>query len=317
NANEQLSIEGKLFGTTGDMLIMDNEATYGVLFNKKLAGDYGFEDFYSMVRDGTWTIDYMTECAKIAAKDLDGDGVMGEKDQWGCIGEPFNTYAYMVGCGVQACKKDKDDSPVFTVNGERFHDSFVKAIELNRDDKVTMFSDNFKAADVFADVIDPTFSEGRALFNVAGLVRVTVFRSMETDFGILPMPKLDKDQKEYYSILTIYNAGSISIPTTADAERSGAVIEALSAESYYTLTPAYYDTVLKTKAARDEASSEMLDIIFANRIFDVAIMYDWGGIISAIYNLKNEDKLTSTVDSKLKSAQKELEKTITAYKELE
>ena len=51
NANEQLSIEGKLFGTTGDMLIMDNEATYGVLFNKKLAGDYGFEDFYSMVRD--------------------------------------------------------------------------------------------------------------------------------------------------------------------------------------------------------------------------------------------------------------------------
>ena len=75
--------------------------------------------------------------------------------------------------------------------------------------------------------------------------------------------------------------------------------------------------MLKTKAARDEASSEMLDIIFANRIFDVAIMYDWGGIISAIYNLKNEDKLTSTVDSKLKSAQKELEKTITAYKELE
>ena len=93
NANEQLSIEGKLFGTTGDMLIMDNEATYGVLFNKKLAGDYGFEDFYSMVKDGTWTIDYMTECARIAAKDLDGDGVMSEKDQWGCIGEPFNTYA--------------------------------------------------------------------------------------------------------------------------------------------------------------------------------------------------------------------------------
>ncbi len=317
NANAQTSLDGKLFATVGEMLIMDNEATYGVLFNKKLAEDYGFENFYEKVKDGTWTIDYMTECARIAAKDLDGDGVMSEKDQWGCIGEPFNTYAYMVGCGVQACEKDKDDSPVFTVNGERFHDSFVKAIGLNRDDKVTMFSDNFKAADVFADVIDPAFSEGRVLFNVAGLVRVTVFRSMETDFGILPMPKLDKDQKEYNSIVSLSNANSISIPTTADAERSGAVIEALSAESYYTLTPAYYDTVLKTKAARDEVSSDMLDIIFANRIFDVATMYDWGGIISAIYNLKNEDKLTSTVDSKLKSAQKELEKTIKAYSEVE
>ena len=223
----------------------------------------------------------------------------------------------MVGCGVQAYEKNKDDIPVFTVNSERFHDSFVKAFQLNRDDKSTMFSENFKAADVFTEVIDPAFSEGRVMFNVAGLVRVTVFRAMETDFGILPMPKFDKEQKEYFSIVSTGAANTISIPVTADAERSGAVIEALSAESYYTLTPAYYDKVLKTKAARDEASSDMLDIIFANRIFDVATMYDWGGIISAINNLKNEDKLTSTVDSKLKSAQKELEKTITAYKELE
>lgn len=103
------------------------------------------------------------------------------------------------------------------------------------------------------------------MFNVAGLVRVTVFRAMETDFGILPMPKFDKEQKEYFSIVSTGSANTISIPVTADAERSGAVIEALSAESHYILTPAFYDTVLKTKAARDDDSADMLDIIFANR----------------------------------------------------
>lgn len=318
NANEQTSLDGKLFATVGDMILMDNEATYGVLFNKKLAEDYGFENFYEKVKDGTWTIDYMTECSRAVAKDLDGDGVMGEKDQWGCIGEPFNTYAYMVGCGVQAYEKNKDDIPVFTVNSERFHDSFVKAFQLNRDDKSTMFSDNFKSAtDVFAEFIDPAFSESRVLFNVAGLVRVTVFRAMETDFGILPMPKFDKEQKEYFSIVSTGSANTISIPVTADAERSGAVIEALSAESHYILTPAFYDTVLKTKAARDDDSADMLDIIFANRIFDVAYIYDWGGLIGSINNLKNADKISSTVESKLKSAETSLEKTITAYKELE
>ena len=317
NANEQTSLDGKLFATVGDMILMDNEATYGVLFNKKLAEDYGFENFYEKVKDGTWTIDYMTECSRAVAKDLDGDGVMGEKDQWGCIGESFNTYAYMVGCGVQAYEKNKDDIPVFTVNSERFHDSFVKAIQLNRDYESTMFSDRFKAADVWADVIDPAFSEGRVMFNVAGLVRVTVFRAMETDFGILPMPKFDKEQKEYFSIVSTGSANTISIPVTADAERSGAVIEALSAESHYILTPAFYDTVLKTKAARDDDSADMLDIIFANRIFDVAYIFDWGGLIGSIINLKSEDKLSSTVESKLKSAETSLEKTITAYKELE
>ena len=316
NANEQLSIDGKLFATVGDMILMDNEATLCVLFNKKLADDYGFEDFYDMVKRGTWTIDRMTEFARLAAKDLDGDGVMGEKDQWGNIGEPLNTYAFMVGSGVAAVKK-VDDIPVFDMKNEHFYDAFTKAVNLNRDNKVTMFSDNFKAADVWADIIDPTFTEGRVLFNTAGLVRVTVFRAMETDFGILPLPKYDESQKEYNSMVSIGCANSIAIPATADAERCGAVIEALSAEGYYTLTPAYYDIVLKTKNARDDASSEMLDIIFANRIFDIAYMFDWGGIIGSINGLKTDGNISSTIDSKLKAAEKALEKTLTAYAELE
>ena len=292
------------------------DVTYAMYFNKKLADDYGFENFYDMVKRGTWTIDRMTEFAKQAAKDLDGDGVMGEKDQWGNIGEPLNTYAFMVGCGVAAVKK-VDDIPEFDMKNEHFYDAFTKAVNLNRDDKVTMFSDNFKAADVWADIIDPAFTEGRVLFNTAGLVRVTVFRAMETNFGILPLPKYDESQKEYNSMVSIGCANSIAIPATADAERCGAVIEALSAEGYYTLTPAYYDIVLKTKNARDDASSEMLDIIFDNRIFDIAYMFDWGGIIGSINGLKTDGKISSTIDSKLKAAEKELEKTLTAYAELE
>ena len=317
NANEQLSIEGKLFATAGDMILMDNEATLCVLFNKKLAEDYALEGFYEMVKNGKWTIDKMTEFSKLTAKDLDGDGTMGEKDQWGNIGEPLNTYALMVACDAIAVKKNKDDVPVFDVQNEHFYDAFTKAVNLNRDDKVTMFCDNFKAADVWADIIDPAFTEGRVLFNTAGLVRVTVFRAMETNFGILPLPKYDESQKEYNSMVSIGCANSIAIPTTADAERCGAVIEALSAESYYTLTPAYYDIVLKTKNARDDASSEMLDIIFDNRIFDIAYMFDWGGIIGSINGLKTDGNISSTIDSKLKAAEKALEKTLTAYAELE
>ncbi len=317
NANEQLSIDGKLFATAGDMILMDNEATLCVLFNKKLAEDYALEGFYEMVKNGKWTIDKMTEFSKLTAKDLDGDGTMGEKDQWGNIGEPLNTYALMVACDAIAVKKNKDDVPVFDVQNEHFYDAFTKAVNLNRDDKVTMFCDNFKAADVWADIIDPAFTEGRVLFNTAGLVRVTVFRAMETDFGILPLPKYDESQKEYNSMISMGCANSIAIPTTANAERSGAIIEALSAESYYTLKPAYYDIVLKTKNARDDASSEMLDIIFENRIFDIAYMYDWGGIIGSINGLKTDGKISSTIDSKLKAAEKELEKTLTAYAELE
>lgn len=315
-ANEQLSIDGMLFATAGDMLIMDNDATLCVLFNKKLAEDYGFEDMYEMVNNGAWTIDRMTEYAKLVAKDLNGDGSMGEKDQWGNIGESLNTYAFMVGCDAMAASKNADDVPVFNVKNEHFYDAFTKAVNLNRDYQITMYVENFKSNDVWGEVIDPAFSEGRVLFNTAGLNRVTVFRSMDIDFGILPLPKYDEKQEKYNSMVSLSCSNSITIPVTADAERSGAIIEALSAESYYTLTPAYYDIVLKTKRARDEASSEMLDIIFDNRIFDIAYMYDWGGLIGAINSLKTDGTITSTVDSKLTAAEKALEKTLTAYSEL-
>ncbi|MCI6843096.1 MAG: hypothetical protein MR889_13335, partial [Clostridiales bacterium] len=125
NANEQLSIDGKLFATAGDMILMDNEATLCVLFNKKLAEDYALEGFYEMVKNGKWTIDKMTEFSKLTAKDLDGDGTMGEKDQWGNIGEPLNTYALMVACDAIAVKKNKDDVPVFDVQNEHFYDAFT------------------------------------------------------------------------------------------------------------------------------------------------------------------------------------------------
>ena len=44
--------------------------------------------------------------------------------------------------------------------------------------------------------------------------------------------------------------------------------------------PAYYDVQLKTKIARDDESSEMLDIIFAGRKYDLGSIYDWGGLTS-------------------------------------
>ncbi len=57
--------------------------------------------------------------------------------------------------------------------------------------------------------------------------------------------------------------------TTQDAERPSIILDALAAESTDTVVKAYYDVALKGKYTRDEESVEMLDLIFANRIFDL------------------------------------------------
>jgi len=106
---------------------------------------------------------------------------------------------------------------------------------------------------------------------------------MEIDFGVLPVPKFDEAQDRYYCTVSPYTANFIAFPATmTEAERNGMIVEALSCESMYTLTPAYYDKTLNGKAVRDEESSEMLDIIFSSTVMDLGHSFGWGGLYSAL-----------------------------------
>ena len=134
--------------------------------------------------------------------------------------------------------------------------------------------------------MDPAFAEGRVLFNVTGLNRVTMFRSMEADFGILPMPKYEETAESYINPVNLWCSSSIAVLKSAsDLNRTGIIIEALSAESLNELTPAYYDITLKTKLSRDNESAEMLDLIFENRVFDIGAMYNWGNVFQMTIDL--------------------------------
>jgi hypothetical protein len=55
---------------------------------------------------------------------------------------------------------------------------------------------------------------------------------------------------------------------------TGVLLEAMSAESMYGLIPAFYETVLKEKSARDPDSVAMIDIIINNLVFDVGDYYN-------------------------------------------
>ena len=52
------------------------------------------------------------------------------------------------------------------------------------------------------------------------------------------------------------------------------IIEALSWESYYSVYPIFYETILLNRAAKDEESKEMLKIIFSTRSYDPGLYWD-------------------------------------------
>jgi len=311
SAVNALSIGGKGYLLAGDLLILDNEATNALLFNKKLLAAHGLETPYALVQNGTWTFDKLSEMTKLVSKDLNGDGVMDYTDQWGFYTYNDTLHALLVSGGGALALKDGKDIPYMSFAEERNLLITAKAMDVMYDTESVLNISILGETNPLAGQIGyDSFEEGRVLFYWVRMRVVEAMRNMEDDFGIIPLPKYDAAQDSYYSVVNPYTGVMLGVPKTAgDPERTSVILEALSAESRYTLQPAYYDVALTRKFTRDEESGDMLDIIFNSRTYDIGAVYSFSNVFLDFITLaarenrnvmsyyeKNEVRMQAAID---------------------
>ncbi len=304
NAEEKLSLRGQLYYTFNDHIFTQTENCRAVFFNKELAEDLKLDNLYDAVRNGEWTIDMMYECGKKAVADLDGDTKITNQDRVGVVNWGFVGLgeALLTGCDAEIVKIDKSSGdPYFYCFTEQFQNIYSKILEFITKDNVVLLN---------AGLAD--FMNDHALFYVDSLVNASKLREMESDFGILPTPKLDTAQESYQNVSP--NPHAMIVPVTVnDLEFAGTVMEELAYQSHKTLLPAYYDTVLKGKTTRDEDSIEMLDIIHNSVSYVIKVI---GTQFSdAIYGemAKNNENLASMLDSWKTKVETQLETTLELF----
>ncbi len=138
---------------------------------------------------------------------------------------------------------------------------------------------------------------------------------MEFDYGIIPYPKWDEAQPKYYTSVDGSHEGLVVLKSIQEHEFVGIISEALNAESWKRVVPAYYDISLKYKGARDEQSVAMLDLIVEGRIFDFGYVY--GGTSPAfwIQNLLelNSKDITSYYRKNFTPFSKNLERLLVSF----
>ncbi len=270
-ANIDLSMKGKMYFTTGDISMLDNDCTYCILFNKMLIVDYNFENPYEMVRAHTWTMDKFVSMAKQVSSDLNGDSKFDQNDLYGMCVWQDGMLAAINAAGGRIGKINENGEIELTLNTERNIDMLTKFMSLVYDRSVA-FSIYHSG-----DHIENMFANDQVLFYNRYLNIVKKYRNMDTDFGILPFPLYEESQKEYYTTVHAYGNSFICVPLVVeDIEMTGIVLEDMACESMYIITPAYYDISLQGKLLRDDESSEMLDIILSTRLYDVGASYQIG-----------------------------------------
>ncbi len=271
NATRDTSIFGKTYFTTGDISYLDKEYTFATIFNKSIAKEKNLGDLYALVRDGKWTIDVMADMCKQVSEDLNGDDVLDSNDKYGLITWDAMLTASINGSG-NTIAYIEDDELVLGLNNEEVIAMVEKYVGLAQDKSVINFQHMSGGV-----AWDKMYMQGQALFLHEYLKALPLFRDTELEYGILPMPKLSEDQENYSCGFAGYQTAMYCIPVDVyDEEVSGVISEAMAYHSKELVTPAYYDRTLVGRHVQDEESAETLEIIFANRIYDLGLFYKIG-----------------------------------------
>ena len=319
NILQETSIMNKIYYATGDITVVDNDGTWIMMFNKDLQKAFGLPDMYEIVKNGEWTLDKLVELSKGVTTDLDGDGQITKADQVGLSTTSDSIRSFFFSTGSRILRKDADDLPYFAFESENVITNFEKIYDIFRggDDTVLL------ADDVGGwTVTQAAFLEDRALFYAEVMFHLSSLRNMDTDFGVIPLPKANKEQEGYFTNIHRYASAAVSIPmggSDEDLKRTGTILEAMAYEGYKYLTPAYYDISLKTKYARDDASSEMLDLILAGRSADLGYVGNLGGFLESLVSdvVGRKNAFSSTIEKNMGKLNTEIDKIIAIYEELQ
>ena len=305
----------KRYFLNGDICLTVLFGASAMYVNKGMYNDYlgDINALYNMVVEGKWTYDEFMNMCRTVYTDKNGDGINDPDDIMGFRYEQWGIPNYMsMSNGLNYITRDEEGFPVLNINSElgiKWGETLYKLL----------YTDNMAAE---GDKLE-TFRSGTSLFLPGLFETAHDLRDVDFEYGIVPYPKLD-ETLEYVSGAATANGCGVAVPVSVNAEKLGAIcasLEALSAEAYRKVTPAWYETALKVKYSAGLIDAQMVDIIYEHINCPFIMMadkeLDLGSIFTrAVYGSNNDGAFASYYRSQKKLYEKKLSTAIEDYKKI-
>ncbi len=258
------------------------EDTYALFFNRDLLEEKGCENPESLVMQGKWTWDKYNEAYRKAASEVINKGSANlESDVFGFAayyGEGTNPLVMWTSCGKKLVDNTYKNEVTLSLTTKEIVEIAGVLDKSNNSKAKLPFDGNAAAA---------AFEKGRLAFFVNKLDYIYALRdgtAKGSEFGVVPMPKYNEDQKEYHCLVA-NDARVISVPVTigkSDKDHKlyvSAVISATCAAGRMTVHDAYLNNVIGTLLF-DNSEAMMFKTIIESATFDFATVF--GSQISEI-----------------------------------
>lgn len=256
--NETATIGDKLYFATGDITPTLVRNIHCMYVNLEIYDAYGTADLfdgrsiYQIVKDGDWTIATMEEMALDIVDPVNG-----------MYGISFTNAvtldAFYFGAGFRMVDND---------NGVlELSDDLVNVTMVDYYDKLTELYHHINTKDEETDKIG-LFHNNKSFVHAASIADAQRYTEKGIEFALVPMPKLNSDQTEYYTVGS-YWVSMFGIPVNAtNLEMSGMILEGLASEGHRAVRDKVYFDLFQARFMGDADKAEMLDIVTASVIFD-------------------------------------------------
>ncbi|HPT85757.1 MAG TPA: hypothetical protein PK778_07150 [Bacillota bacterium] len=307
----------RTFFLNGDVSLSSIYNMSCIFFNKKIIKDLGTqpEEIYALVLDGKWTYDVFAEYCRRAYMDVNGDTKRDENDIYGCMVRTSTEPDHFVyTAGNVMCTRDSDGIPSLNVMTEYFANYMQTLYDLYYNNVGVYVTPD-------ETLMRTRFGNGGTLFLINRFISCTHLRDSKEEYGIIPFPKYGESQKEYGAL--VHDSSNIyCIPVTCRSfDEASATLEAMCAQNYRTVIPAFYEMALKVKYTRDNTAGIIIDLIKNSAKTDFVYAYNYalnnaGLICRTLLGSKKYDVASEWARIQ-KGAEKGLQDIIEMYSRLE
>lgn len=271
------SIKGENYFAYCDANIYSFAETPCTIFNKTVHNDFRLDNIYDLVRNRNWTFEEMTKMDKIVTDSgFDGDPSFSKDDRMGLIANSFCVDCFFSGTGYQMITKDEEDLPVLNIQSENYQNILDAITALCSEANGCFLCNRFgSSTEALQYWTEQAITANRALFWIGNFFCVERMRVTECDYGVVPIPMLNKDQGDYKIHMQADNGGAISVPISVqDPEAISSVIEDVAYLSSKNdgVMPVYMEVLISGQSLRDVESLECIKIIRNSYYCDLAFM---------------------------------------------
>ena len=198
--------------------------------------------------------------------------------------------AFTFGSGIPFVERGEDGFPILMAEDPAITDFTERFAALYFEPATTRdFNVGVTEAEYYRNQ-RTAFASRELLFLNDYLAAVKNLRNMEDNYGILPIPKMD-ESVDVYRTLSHDTAIVGGIPTTCPTpDISCTILEALCSMSHNTTMRTYFESAMKVKYARDEASSQIIDLlhdIYVILQLLAVVIVNLLGIFNIIQNIRD------------------------------